>query len=112
MSPDRRRVTLDSPQVVRALHFMVDLYDQIGGYKQAVAFEQSLAAVGGELDGFVHGDVAMKVDGSWSLSTIADWNPDMDFTVTPAPMPDDRLAAGAHAVTWGGGWSLVMPSSA
>lgn len=91
MNTDRTRVTLDAPEVVRALRFMADIYDDAGGFKQAEAFRQSFQ--GGEMDPFLRGQVAMKIDGDWSLAGIADWKRDMDFIISPAPMPEDQLRA-------------------
>lgn len=110
MSPDLTKVTLDTPPVARALRFMTDVYDDLGGFAQVDAYQQSFQ--GGALDPFLRGDIAMKIDTSYALNFIAQWQRNMDFTVTPAPIPADRLAAGAKPVTWGGGYSLVMPSTA
>jgi multiple sugar transport system permease protein len=110
LSSDGTRCTLDSPEVVRALRFMTDLYDDIGGVAQANAFQQGFQS--GPLDPFFKGQVAMKIDGSWCLDGFAAYAPDMDFAVTPAPIPADRLAAGEQPITWAGGWALVMPATA
>lgn len=110
LDPTRTRVTMDSPPVVRALQFMVDVYDDLGGFPRVSAFESSFQ--GGELDPFLRGQLAMKIDGDWALAAIADWRRDMDFLVTPAPMPADQLAAGRDPVTWAGGFSMVIPATA
>src|SRR5207248_7173434 len=89
MNAERTRVTLDSPPVVRALQYMTDLYDDLGGFAQVDAFQTSFQ--GGELDPFLRGTVAMKIDGAWSMNGIPDWKRDMDFIIAPAPMPEDRL---------------------
>ncbi len=91
MNLDRTKVTMDRPEVARALQFMADIYDDVGGFKQAEAFGQSFQ--GNELDPFLRGLIAMKIDGDWSLATIADWKRDMNFVITPAPMPEDQLRA-------------------
>jgi ABC-type sugar transport system permease subunit/ABC-type glycerol-3-phosphate transport system substrate-binding protein len=110
MNPDRTRVTLTAAPVVRALQYMTDIYDDLGGFKQVDAFQSSFQS--GELDPFLRGQVAMKIDGDWALEAIADWRRDMDFLLTPAPMPQDQLDAGRAPVTWAGGWALVIPSTA
>jgi len=110
LSPDRKTVTLDSPPVVRALRYMTDIYDDLGGFKRVDAFQSSFQ--GGELDPFLRGMVAMKIDGDWSLEGIADWKRDMDLVIVPAPMPADQLALGRKPITWAGGWSLVVPTTA
>jgi multiple sugar transport system permease protein len=109
LSEDGLRATMDSPPVVRALRFMADVYDDIGGVRQANAFQQSFQT--GPLDPFVKGQVAMKIDGNWYLETLGDWKPDMNFALVPAPMPDDELAKGRAPVTWASGWALVVPAT-
>ena len=123
LSSDGTRVTMDAPEVVRALRFMTDVYDDVGGIRQVDAFQQGLAGesmgggfrasvfAAGELDPFLRGAVAMKIDNDYAMRTIADWKPDMDFSIVPAPMPADQIAAGRPPVTWAGGFSLVIPAT-
>jgi multiple sugar transport system permease protein len=108
LSPDGKTVTLTSAPVVKALRFMTDIYDSLGGAKNVDGFQQSFQ--GGALDPFLKGQVSLKIDGDWSLDTIAQYRRDMDFLVTPAPMPDDRQ--NVSPITWAGGFSLVIPSTA
>jgi multiple sugar transport system permease protein len=110
MNADRTKVTLDSPPVVRALRYMADVYDELGGFAQVEGFRSGFQQ--GELDPFLQGRVAMKIDGIWYMEQIADWRPNMDFTVVGAPIPAERLAAGFKPITWGGGFSLVIPKTA
>jgi multiple sugar transport system permease protein len=110
LSADGLHATMDSPRVVRALRFITDVYDDLGGVQQANAFQQSFQA--GPLDPFIRGQVAMKIDGNWYLETLGDWKPDMNVAVIPAPMPADELAQGRAPVTWASGWALVVPSTA
>jgi multiple sugar transport system permease protein len=109
LSPDGTRATLDSPPVVRALQFMSDLYDDLGGIGQVNAFQEG--AKSSEVDPFVRALVAMKIDNDYSLKPIAYWKPGMDFRIVPAPMPPDAVAQGRPPVTWSGGFSLVIPST-
>jgi len=71
LSKDRTRVTMDSPPVQRALKFMTDLCDDVGGVREINKFQDSLAGEstggsfraslgGGDLDPFLRGSVAMK----------------------------------------------------
>jgi multiple sugar transport system permease protein len=110
MNPARTRVTMDSPPVVRALRYMTDVYDDLGGVGQVKAFEEAQQA--GALDPFILGKLALKIDGDWMMAGIADWKPDMEFTCSPAPLPRDRAAAGAPPVAWSGGFAFVIPSTA
>jgi multiple sugar transport system permease protein len=110
LSPDGLRATMDSPPIVRALRFMTDVYDDLGGAEQVNAFKESFQA--GPLDPFIKGQVAMKIDGNWYLDiTLGDWKPDMNFAVSPAPMPADEIAKGRRPVTWASGWAFVVPAT-
>ncbi|MEW6356550.1 MAG: extracellular solute-binding protein [Planctomycetota bacterium] len=105
MSPDRTRCTLNDPPIVEALQFMVNIYDDLGGVSKVDAFATSFQ--GGELDPFFTGKVAMKIDGSWVLSNIADNAPNLNFGVAPAPVPEGR-----PFISWSGGFSLAIPVGA
>lgn len=109
LSSDGTRVTFDTPEVHRALRFMTDIYDDLGGAARVNAFQSSFQS--GVLDPFVQGLVSMKIDSTWSMTLMIDANRDLDFTTSPAPIPEDRLAAGEKPVTWAGGFSFVIPST-
>jgi multiple sugar transport system permease protein len=109
MSDDARTCTLDDPPIVRALQFMVDIYDAVGqggpespGAAQVDAFAQSFE--GGERDPFFTGKVSMKIDGNWVLGQIADFAPNLNYGVAPAPVPK-----GNEYITWSGGFSWTIP---
>lgn len=110
LDPSRTRVTMDSPEVTRALQFMTDVYDDLGGFKNVEAYRSSFQYQGA-MDPFLTGQVAMKIDGNWALDLIADYKRDMDFIVTAPPMPQDQLDAGRKPLTWSGGYAYVMPTS-
>jgi len=111
LSRDGTKVTLDTPPVRRALKFIVDLFDDSGGVAKVNSFESSFQEAG-PLDPFLTGEVAMKIDQTWSLQQMINWKPDMDFLTSPAPIPADRLAAGAKPITWSGGMSYIIPRGA
>ncbi|WP_428940461.1 extracellular solute-binding protein [Fontivita pretiosa] len=110
MNPQRTAVTMTSPPVIRALRYMVEVYDELGGVGQVNAFQE--AQQGGDLDPFLRGALAMKIDGDVFIEAIADWRPNMELGVYAPPMPADRLAAGAQPVTWSGGFAYVIPATA
>ena len=105
LSDDGRTVTLDAPENVAALRYMVDVYDAVGGMDEAHGFVYG--TTGMSVDPFMTGRVAMKIDGNWDLKNIAEYAPDLDFGVAPPPAP-----AGKPSVTWGGGYSFVIPRGA
>ncbi|HJP84040.1 MAG TPA: extracellular solute-binding protein [Fimbriimonadaceae bacterium] len=117
MDKERRHCTLYTPDSEEALKFMVQGYDQVGGYELAKSFESGFLTK--ENDAFLVGKVAMKIDGDWIISTLARYGPAVDFGVAPAPVPDDRYYhRGRFAtekqqyITWMGGFSLAIPRGA
>lgn len=112
MTPDSRQCTLNDPEIVEALQFMVDVYDAVGrgtpatpGAQQVDAFAQSFE--GAERDPFYVGKVAMKIDGNWVLSSIAEYAPNLNYGVAPAPVPE-----GQEPITWSGGFAWAIPKGA
>ena len=110
LSPDGRTCTLGSPANVEAMTYVVKLYDKLGGARLVNAFQSTFQ--GAELDPFLTGRVAMKVDGNWVLSGIGNFKRDLNFGVAPAPMPQKRFDAKKPYISWAGGWSWVIPAGA
>ncbi len=105
MSPDGRTCTINSPEVVGALAFMSEIYDIMGGAENVTAFESSMVV--GDLDPFVAGKVAMKIDGDFALIPIANSRRSMRFGVVPPPAPEGKKRVG-----WSGGFAYVIPATA
>ena len=117
MSPNGRRCTMNDPANVQALQYMVKIYDALGGVTRVDTFQSGFQP--NELDPFLTGKVAMKVDGSWVPEGIARYKPDLDFGVAPAPVPYDRLHHIGRFkneketyITWAGGFSYAIPIGA
>jgi multiple sugar transport system permease protein/multiple sugar transport system substrate-binding protein len=102
LGDDGRTCTMDSPEIVDALAYMTEMYEAMGGAQGVYAFQSSMQE--GDLDPFLAGKVAMKVDGNWFLPHIANNRRDMRFGVTLAPAPEGRERFG-----WCGGWSYAVP---
>lgn len=114
LSKDGKQCTLATPETAEALEFMKKGYDIVGGYTAATAFQSGFQ--GGENDPFITGQVAMKIDGDWSLPGLARYGPSLDFGVAPPPVPDDRFAHKGRFsaqdptfLTWIGGFSYALP---
>jgi len=107
MSPDGRTCTLNDPKIVEALEYMVDVYDALGGAEEVGAFESTFQGLG-EFDPFFVGKVAMKIDASYVLTHIADYAPNLRFSVAPPP-PGPK---GDKPLTWSGGHSWAIPMGA
>ena len=110
MSADGRRCTLNDPPIVEALRYMTELYDLQGGYRDVMAFQSGFQS--GELDPFLTGKVAMKIDGVWQMPFLAQFGRDVDWAVAPPPLPKREIARGRATVTWNGGWAYAIPATA
>ncbi|MHC5054522.1 MAG: extracellular solute-binding protein [Planctomycetota bacterium] len=110
MSPDGLECRLNSPEVVRALAYMREIYDVLGGYQAVNEFQAGFQ--GGELDPFIQGKIVMKIDGSWQMNNLAAYGRDVDFGVAGPPLPKSELAKGRKTASWNGGWAYAIPSVA
>lgn len=110
MSADGLRCTLNDESIRYALDFMTRIYDQLGGAKEVYAFQTTFQ--GGELDPFVQGKVAMKIDGVWIMPSLNFYGRDLNFGAAPPPLPEREMARGRQPISWVGGWAYAIPSSA
>lgn len=110
MTPDGRKCTMDNPDSVRALEFMVSIYDLLGGAQKVDQFQSGFQS--DAMDPFLTGKVAMKIDCDGAANTIARFNPDLNFGVAPAPVPDERYAQTVPNVGYdANGVALATPRS-
>ncbi len=105
ISEDGLTCTLDSPEIVEALVYMTEMYQAMGGAEAVYAFQSSMKQ--GDLDPFLTGQVAMKIDGDWFMPLIAKTRRDMRFGVVLPPAPEGKERFG-----WCGGWSYAIPKGA
>jgi ABC-type sugar transport system permease subunit/ABC-type glycerol-3-phosphate transport system substrate-binding protein len=118
MSDDGRRCTLNSPAVVQALEWMTQVYDSLGGAQKEFAFEGTAqsgqrSAPPGELDLFVQGKVAMKVDGYWIFpEVLAQYGQNLNYAVTLPPLPASAAGSEKNRYSWVSGWCYAIPSTA
>ncbi len=110
LSADGRRITLNDPPIVEALEFMTRIYERLGGAQEVYAFQSTFQ--GGELDPFILGRVAMKIDGVWVMSSLAFYGRDLNFGAAPAPMPARELEKGREPLSWLAGWAYAIPATA
>lgn len=111
MSKDGKRCTLDDPRIVAALEWVTKIYDKLGGAEAVSAFQSSFQ--GRELDPFLTGRVAMKIDGFWAIGgTLAPFGRNLNWGIAPPPVPAAEFAKGRTTVSWTGGWGYAIPSTA
>ena len=108
---EQPRCTLDHPRIAGALEWVVDCFDALGGYEAIRGFESSYQR--GRLDPMLNGKLAMVVNLDGVINDlIAQFDPAMDFTVIPAPLPQAEMDAGRKPITWSGGWAYAIPKTA
>lgn len=61
-----------------------------------------------EQTSFFSGRQLFQITGPWGVQGQADYKPDMNYTVTHLPVPNE----GDDPFTWAGGFSLTMPKGA
>jgi multiple sugar transport system permease protein len=111
MSADGKRCTLNDPRIVDALSWLTKVYDSMGGATAVKAFESSLQS--GDLDPFITGKLAMKIDGFWQITdTVAQYGRNVNWGVAPPPIPQWQIDSGSHTCTWVSGWCYAIPSTA
>ncbi|MCH7944624.1 MAG: extracellular solute-binding protein [Armatimonadetes bacterium] len=117
ISPDGRECTLNTPEAREALQFMKDGYEILGGIGQSDKFTSTLR--GEASDPFFMGQIAMKIDGDWTIAGLARYAPRLDFGVAPPPIPDDRFHKRGRFVdvenrfiSWTGGFCFAIPKGA
>jgi multiple sugar transport system permease protein len=111
MSADGKHCTLNDPRIVDALGWLTKVYDSMGGATAVKAFESSLQS--GDLDPFITGKLAMKIDGFWQITdTVAQYGRNVNWGVAPPPIPKWQIESGSHTCTWVSGWCYAIPSTA
>lgn len=103
LSDDGLTCTLADPNIVDSLAYMTELYNILGGAEQGYAFQNSVLQAQ-DLEPFISGKVAMKIDVDDFMTIIANHKRDMRFGVALAPAPEGRSPLG-----WCGGWAWVIP---
>jgi ABC-type glycerol-3-phosphate transport system substrate-binding protein len=106
--PQKDEITLDNPKVVKALEWMVSY-----AKKYDVNSIDSVTASFGanEQQEFVTGTASLISQGDWQVASYLKYmKPEQkdDWDVVPYP----KAQGGPEKVTWGGGWSTVVPKGA
>ena len=98
--------------------WMTRVYDSLGGAQKEFAFEGTAqsgqrSAPPGELDLFVQGKVAMKVDGYWIFpEVLAQYGQNLNYAVTLPPLPASAAGKENSGYSWVSGWCYAIPSTA
>ncbi|TSB45762.1 ABC transporter substrate-binding protein [Alkalicoccobacillus porphyridii] len=98
---ETNRLTLTHPKNIEALEWLVSFADK---YDAATITSFDTAQGSNEMDPFNLELYSMKIDGPFAISNINQYNPDLNYGVTPIPTP-----TGDNFSTWSGGMSIIMP---
>lgn len=104
LSPDGATVSLDTPEVQRAMEWMADFYGAYG-VDDLKAFTAGLGTA--DQHGFLSGKLGMAVLDLSFLEQIADYAPGLDYGVAPIPTFPGRPSASSA-----GSWWLAIPRGA
>src|SRR4029077_8388150 len=111
MSADGKQCTLNDPKVVSALEWMTRVYDKLGGVENVNAFHSTFQ--GGDLDPFITGKLAMKIDGFWQITdSIAQFGRNVNYGIARPPIPQAMVDSGSKTCSWVSGWCYAIPSTA
>lgn len=81
------KLTLNTPDNLRALNFMVDERKKLG-FANVIRFESGLAIGLGNMDWpFITGAYTILVDGQWRVEQLARYAPNLDYATVPIPPP-------------------------
>lgn len=105
LSGDGRTCTLGARENLEALVYMTELYDLLGGAGAVASFQMGFQT--GDLDPFLSGKIAMRIDGDGFLNVIANQQRSLRFAVVLTPAPEGKKRLG-----WSAGWSWVIPRGA
>jgi multiple sugar transport system permease protein len=100
------RCLLNSKPAREALGLITDLYDAQGGV--AAVRGTNLGHAGSNLDPFIRGRLAMKIDYQYVVNWQAAFRPEMRFGVAPLPTLDPQ----AGPRSWVTGWQASIPARA
>ncbi len=99
--PASNKALLNAPEMVAALEWEMT-YATKYGVEDLTAFTKAIA--GETTDPFVTGNVAMQAHGNWVISSLARYAPDLQYGISPVPVPE-----GKDPITWSGGFVMGIP---
>jgi ABC-type glycerol-3-phosphate transport system substrate-binding protein len=94
---DGDRVTLNSPEAVRAFNWIAT-YGKRFGSKAVQSFQSGFGNFGSPEDPFMDGKVATEINGVWKANYIKVFKPQTPWFAVPFPYPADRPDLEGHSV--------------
>ena len=81
-----QQVTLNTPENLRALEFLVDARKRLG-LQEVIRFESGLASGSGASWPFISGTYSITLDGEWRVEQMRRYAPDLEYRTVPLPPP-------------------------
>lgn len=106
----QQRLTLNTPQNLRALEYLTQLRRK-HGFDEVIRFNSGLSTTGSNSGTdwpFISGAFSIVVDGQWRVKQLADLAPDLEYGVAFLPAP----AGGVPGAGWGTGNYMIIPKGA
>lgn len=104
------RLTLDCPENVAALKWLIKIVDALGGRNRVAAFNAGLGRGDSAMNPLAHGDVAMTIDGEWYAMHLAKFANFSDYGVAEIPSPAGRPHL--RNMAWQDGDVMMIPVGA
>ena len=103
-----KKLTLKTPENLRALTFLADCTKKIG-YDKIKRFRSSLNTGGYSLNWpFISGQYSIAVDGQWRVEQIAQYAKDLEYRTAPIPAPANGKAFAGYS----NGNFMIVPKGA
>ncbi len=102
---DRRVMTLDCPENIRALEWMNRMYQKVG-LDNWRRFEAGFGAYQSPQNPFFTGKLAMKEDGQWFIQFIDTFAPELDYGIFP--FPDAVNGSAGYTLVTGSFWVIPV----
>lgn len=101
------KLTLDRPENLRALTFLVDARKKLG-FENVSRFESGLRRGFGVEWPFIGGHYSITTDGQWRVVQLAKYAPDLKYGTAPIPPPE----GGKKLFGWSNGNFMIVPKGA
>lgn len=85
VDPGTGRFVLDNPNNVRALKWMKEMYDRVGGLQNFRRFSAGLGKPDSPENPLFTGKLALKEDGQWVVQFFHEYGPDVEYGVFEYP---------------------------
>jgi multiple sugar transport system substrate-binding protein len=102
-----RRITLNCPENIAALEWLVRLVDAEGGHDKVAAFQSGFGKVESAQNPLALGHVVMQIDGEWIPAQLEKYAPFADYGVGEIPHPAAR--PDLKNMAWQDGDVMMLP---